>query len=134
MNLERHQFVIDYYCCIHVHIMKHIQIGKLGESIARKFLLKHGYTIIGSNMQLSGVEIDLVAQKDKVIYIVEVKTSQYKVDMNSPLDRVNAEKVRRLTRAADWYCRLHTVDVSILIVSVIINTSTKEAECSILRL
>ena len=114
--------------------MKHMRIGELGEKIAVKHLLSLGYTLLSSNTKVAGVEIDILAQKDKTIYIVEVKTSVFNKNFNSPLDRVVAQKIERLARAADWYSREHDVIVSLLAVSVCIYTEEKRAECELIEL
>lgn len=49
-------------------------IGRFGEKLARDYLMKHGYSIIGANIKTSYKEIDIVSLKDNVLVFVEVKT------------------------------------------------------------
>ena len=49
-------------------------IGNFGESVACDFLKKHGYKIINRNVKLSYLEIDIVAEKNKNTFFIEVKT------------------------------------------------------------
>jgi len=50
------------------------QLGKVGEEIAQKYLLKNGYALIAKNLRLRRGEIDIIcAEKDELV-IVEVKS------------------------------------------------------------
>lgn len=49
-------------------------IGKLGEVSAEQYLIGQGYKILARNAVFPGAEIDLIAQDDRVIVFVEVKT------------------------------------------------------------
>lgn len=49
-------------------------VGKFGEILAKNYLIKHGYEILGSNIKTSYKEIDIVAQKEQLLVFVEVKT------------------------------------------------------------
>ena len=52
------------------------RIGHLGETLSAKYLQKRGYRIIERNFkQLPWGEIDIIAQKEKYLFFVEVKTS-----------------------------------------------------------
>jgi len=48
--------------------------GEIGENIAVKFLVKHGYTIIDRNYTKKWGEIDIVAEKHEKLYFIEVKS------------------------------------------------------------
>lgn len=50
------------------------EIGKFGETLAKNYLIKRGYKIIGQNMKISYQELDLITEKDGVFVFVEVKT------------------------------------------------------------
>lgn len=50
------------------------KIGKLGEELAKMFLVKHGYTILEENYTKKYGEIDLIVQKDNIIHFIEVKS------------------------------------------------------------
>jgi len=59
------------------------QIGELGENIATRFLVKHGYSIIERNYTKKWGEIDIIAEKHNKLYFIEVK-SVSRVTLNSP--------------------------------------------------
>lgn len=48
-------------------------IGKVGETIAYKYLAEKGFTVIYKNWTCRWGEIDLIAEKENIITFVEVK-------------------------------------------------------------
>lgn len=82
---------------------QHNLTGKWGEQIATEYLLTQGYTIAKNNVRIGNVEIDLIARKGDRVIFVEVKTRSG--DYVDPLQSIDAEKTRRLIRAADIYMR-----------------------------
>ena len=53
---------------------KNQQIGAFGEKIASEYLTRHGYVVLDTNVKNSYQELDIVAEKDKWLVFVEVKT------------------------------------------------------------
>lgn len=87
------------------------KIGEIGENIAKKFLVKHSFSILDRNYTKKWGEIDIVAEKANKLYFVEVKsiscetldnvfheTSEYK-----PEDNMHPWKLKRLSRAIQTY-------------------------------
>jgi ADP-glucose pyrophosphorylase len=52
------------------------ELGIFGEQMAQKFLLKNGYRIRKLNYRYLKYEIDIIAEKEETIVVVEVKTRQ----------------------------------------------------------
>ena len=50
------------------------KIGEIGENVAAKFLMKHGFAILDRNYTKKWGEIDIVAEKDNLLHFVEVKS------------------------------------------------------------
>ena len=50
------------------------KFGIIGEKIAQKYLKNNGYKIIENNYYTRNGEIDIIANKEKYIVFVEVKT------------------------------------------------------------
>lgn len=50
------------------------RIGEIGENIAVKFLMKHGFAILERNYTKKWGEIDIIANKSNKIYFIEVKS------------------------------------------------------------
>src|SRR5688500_2133856 len=85
------------------HIMaQHNDLGRWGESTAASFLLERGYQIIAKNYRSWQAEIDLIAQKGKMLIFVEVKTRSGTA-FGMPEEFVNAAKAKLVMRAAENY-------------------------------
>ena len=82
--------------------MKTVEIGKLGEEIARKYLEEQGYKIIEQNYRTRYSELDLIAYKDKWLVFVEVRT-KIGEQFGSPEETLNKQKIQRLQRASAAY-------------------------------
>lgn len=91
---------------------KRNDIGKEGEAIARKYLSDREYVILHANWHWHHYELDIVAEKDGVLVVVEVKTraDDCLVDPEEAIDR---GKIRRTVAAADAYARLYGVSLPI---------------------
>lgn len=79
-----------------------LQTGKLGEDIAKDYLEKNGYKIIERNFKTKYAEIDLVAQKDKELVIVEVRTKRGDL-FGTPEESLDKRKLRKLWMNARGY-------------------------------
>lgn len=79
-------------------------LGARGERIASEFLECQGYRVHSRNFRVRGGEADIIAAKDGLVVVVEVKTRS--VDrFGSPAQAVNERKVRRVIRAGQTFCR-----------------------------
>jgi putative endonuclease len=74
-------------------------LGAHGEDQAALWYENHGYTIVARNWRGTGGEIDLVAQRDGVVVICEVKT-RTSDRFGSPAEAVTIAKQRRIRRLA----------------------------------
>jgi putative endonuclease len=83
----------------------HLVHGELGERAAKKHLKRHGLKFLTANFRCSRGEIDLVFRDGDCLVFVEVKTRSSE-DWVRPAAAVNAERRRRLSRAALDYLRL----------------------------
>ena len=54
--------------------MSSIRIGQRGEEIAARFLLSEGFDLLHRNWRSGRYELDIVARKEGVLHIVEVKS------------------------------------------------------------
>ena len=80
------------------------QLGAEGEKHAEKFLKTHGYQIIARNVQFSLGEMDLIAQVDKTIVFIEVKT-RHSADYCHPREVIDKKKRRKIKLMALQYYR-----------------------------
>jgi len=84
--------------------------GKLGEAIAQSYLLSKGYSILETNWQSSHREIDIIAQKNDVLVIVEVKARKTAF-FGEPEEFVTRSKQKLLVSAANHYISLNNLDL-----------------------
>ena len=91
--------------------MKTVDIGRLGEDQAARYLKKNKFKIIERNLHVSHNEIDIIAisKKQRIIAFVEVKARTVDKDLYSPFgtpaSAVTKEKQRRTIEAARGYLR-----------------------------
>lgn len=103
---------------------EHNDLGKLGEEMAVAFLQKVGYDILETNFVFQKAEIDIIAQKENVLAVVEVKTRS-STDFGSPQDFVNPKKIKLLVKAIDEYVISNDLDFDIRFDIIAITTSVK---------
>jgi putative endonuclease len=77
-------------------------VGQEWERLAEKHLKEAGYRIRARNFRTRVGEIDFVAQDGNVLCFVEVK-GRHGPGFGLPEEAVNAEKQRRIVRAAQVY-------------------------------
>lgn len=80
------------------------ELGAKGEKLAAKFLKRGGYRIIQSNYRCKLGEIDIIAERDRTIVFVEVRTKQTE-EFGPPQYSINAAKRRQISKAALSYIR-----------------------------
>ncbi|WP_343748939.1 YraN family protein [Fluviicola sp.] len=78
------------------------ELGMFGEQMAQRFLLKNGYTIRKTNYRYLKFEIDIIAEKNDQIVVVEVKTRQT-AEIGEPWMAVTKKKQRQIILCADHY-------------------------------
>ena len=78
------------------------EVGKRGEQIASDYLTEKGYKILERNWYFRKKEIDIIAEKDDFLVIIEVKSRSVGFQEN-PRDAVNMKKQRFLIQAANAY-------------------------------
>ena len=89
--------------------MHHLELGKMGESLAAEFLIRSGYEILASNWKAKKAEIDLIAKDGDTLVFVEVKTKSYTY-YGQPEEQVDAKKERLIVSAATQYMDLIQYD------------------------
>jgi len=104
---------------------KHNEFGKKGEQIAADYLLKKGYTIRYKNDRYLKAEIDIIAQKEETLAIVEVRSRSTDFIENIA-DTITKKKIQLQVLAADHYVTELDleVDVRFDIITILKNTST----------
>lgn len=81
-------------------------LGKLGESLAARYLQKRGFSIIERNFRAGHGEIDIIARDHGILVFVEVKTRTSDV-FGLPEEAVTPKKLREIIKTAAWYTLHH---------------------------
>ena len=84
------------------------QRGKLGELYTVDYLKKHGYSIITSNYFSRYGEIDIVAENEKYIVFVEVKTKN-KYAVTNAFERITESKIKKMIKTALTYITRNSI-------------------------
>lgn len=79
-----------------------LTLGRYGEEAAALYLSARGYSIVARNLRTPVGEVDIIAQKSKILIFIEVKTRR-SLAFGSPLEAVGPRKQRQIIRAAQWY-------------------------------
>ncbi|PKA83077.1 putative endonuclease [Ulvibacter sp. MAR_2010_11] len=107
----------------------HNELGNIGEQLAADYLLRNGFAILERNFVFDKAEIDIVAQKDDFLVVVEVKTrnSDY---FGDPQDFVSKGKIKLLVKAANEYVVRNDLDMEVRfdIISVLKNKNIEKIE------
>jgi putative endonuclease len=91
---------------------KHNEFGKEGEQIATDFLIEKGYVVKRKNYRYLKSEIDIIAQKDDILAIVEVRARSN--DQIIPIaDTITPKKIKLLVMGADYYVTSNGLDVEV---------------------
>lgn len=82
------------------------ELGRLGEKIARRWLVAAGARILYRNFRApTGGEVDVVARQGTVLLFTEVKTRRAG-GVGRPLDAVDRQKQHLIRRGAEEWLRL----------------------------
>ena len=91
---------------------QHNDLGTEGENAAVAFLQENGYEILERNWRFQKAEIDIIAQKDQILAIVEVKTRS-SLDFGLPQDFVKPKKIQLLVKAVNEYVIRNDIDLNV---------------------
>ena len=83
-----------------------IKLGKKGEELVEKYLVKNNYTIICKNFYTRKGEIDIIAIKDNMLIFIEVKT-RTNYNYGNPCMAVNSKKKKHIKYAAKVFLYLN---------------------------
>ena len=84
-------------------------LGKIGEELAVKFLRNKGFRILNTNWTYQHKEIDIIAEDDDFLIMVEVKTRNISF-VESPEEMITMRKQKTLIDAAEAYIMIHNIE------------------------
>lgn len=122
---------------------EHNEIGKIGENIAKTFLMKQGFVILDLNYRVFNGELDIVAKKDNTIRFIEVKTVKVR-DCNNienlkvaPEDNLTSHKWSKMVTAVNIYLKHknvpHETKYQIDLACVYLDTEKREGRVKLLQ-
>ena len=79
------------------------KFGLYAEEKAAEEYIKQGYTILERRWKLGKTEIDLIAQKEDIVVLIEVKARSGHDE--TALSSVTHDKRKRMVRAADYFIK-----------------------------
>lgn len=84
------------------------KIGKIGEDIASKFLMKRGFEVVERNYTKPFGEIDIIAKKAGILHFVEIKSVTREMDAEEDVgvraeENLHKMKFRRLANTVSVY-------------------------------
>lgn len=80
----------------------HNDLGKEAENLAAEYLLKNEYKILMRNFRFKKNEVDIIAEKDNLIIIVEVKARSTDFFI-LPQEAVTKGKIKSIVLAANHF-------------------------------
>jgi len=98
-----------------------------GERIAARHYRLHGYRILGANVRSGGYELDLIARRGRRLVFVEVKERACD-RFGGGVAAVNAEKRRKVRRAAASWLQAHPETASLEIRFEVVSVSDSRVE------
>ncbi|HNS33055.1 MAG TPA: YraN family protein [bacterium] len=90
--------------------MDRLKLGSNGEQKGTDFLRRKGYKILHRNFRTRSGEIDIIAEKNREIVFIEVKTRS-SVNCGYPEEAVNRRKINHLLKASGYYLMKYNKDV-----------------------
>ncbi|WP_124979335.1 YraN family protein [Nonlabens xiamenensis] len=108
----------------------HNILGTEGEDMAASFVQKEGYDILKRNYTYNKGEIDIIARKNDIIAIIEVKTRSTP-DFGDPQTFLKPKQIKKLIATADHYVQEYitdNVEVRFDIVAIIRNKQGTKLE------
>lgn len=85
------------------------EVGQEAENMACDYLVKKGYRILEKNWRFKHLEIDIIAEKDHILVVVEVKYRK-SVSFGEPEVFVNKQKQKFLIEAINHYICQKDID------------------------
>lgn len=90
----------------------HNELGKKGEDLAVVFLEKNDYKVLTRNYIFQKAEVDIIAKKENLLAVVEVKTRSTNA-FGNPQDFLKPKQIQRIVKAVDNYVTSNQLDVEV---------------------
>ena len=107
----------------------HNKLAKEGELIAFMFLQKEDFHILKTNWRYQKAEVDIIAQKDRFLVFIKVKTRGSKKFGNAE-DAIDKKKISLYKDAAEGYLEQYPSEAEIRfdVISIVITKDETQIE------
>ena len=108
---------------------QHNELGKKGEELAIEYLETNLYEVIAKNYRFDKAEVDIIARKNDILAIIEVKTRSTK-DFGNPQEFLKPKQIKNLIKAVDEYILVNGFEVEVRfdIIAIVKSKSSYEIE------
>jgi len=85
------------------------ELSKAAESFVCDWLKENNWVILVRNFRIRRAEVDIIAEKDKILSFIEVK---FAADSSAtmPLEKIDSKKQSHIVMAAEAYLSTHPFD------------------------
>jgi putative endonuclease len=109
-------------------------LGQWGEDLITKILKQRGYNILARNLRYHRSEFDLIASKNKRLYVVEVKTRASSI-FGEPESAVTRKKLDKFSEAYSYLEKKYNYqEIVYLIAAIIVNFKNKQARIKFIKI
>jgi putative endonuclease len=81
---------------------KRNKVGADGETLAVNWCNQHGFTVLATNWRYKRLEADIIAGKENVLHIIEVKT-RTNTQYGMPEESVSVKKIENMLKLGNIY-------------------------------
>lgn len=105
----------------------HNEFGKEAEAQSVAYLQENQYEILETNFTYQHAEIDIIARKNNVLVVVEVK-ARTSTHYGEPQSFVDTKKIKLLVKAIDYYIQKKKLNLEVRfdIISIVKNQYQNE--------
>lgn len=105
---------------------EHNDFGTLAENLAADFLAQNNYKILVRNFRYQRAEVDIIAEFENLIVIVEVKARSYN-SLIEPEEAVTKKKIKSILLCSDFFMTENAInkEVRFDIITVVPDESGK---------
>ena len=105
---------------------EHNEFGNLAENLAADFLIQKNYKILIRNFRYQRAEVDIIAEFEDLIVVIEVKARSYNA-LIEPQEAVTKKKIKAILLCSDFFMKENQIDKEVRfdIITVVPNESGK---------
>ena len=105
---------------------EHNDFGNLAENLAADFLIQNNYKILIRNFRYQRAEVDIIAEFEDLIVVIEVKARSYNA-LIEPQEAVTKKKIKAILLCSDFFMKENQIDKEVRfdIITVVPNESGK---------